>query len=327
MRRVDLYHARWDTAGFHGFIDGGKNNVAVARDVNDDAAAGKIGDDLIFRRLRLCSRPRVQARDRRNECETASKPGGTPRMIVMIHSSYIVRPDAIEPIPGIMKRQRISARLNIGIGAPARFPVASVSSRIDAANTGDGEKIMGLRKAKSIRHNGKTLAEILAAHARFFQGKDDGARADLTDADVSRADLSGVNLSGAILRNANLEGTDLRRSKLPGADLSGANLRQADLRNADLTEAILPGADLTEAQASGIEFFRCDLSNANFQRAQLRNVNMRGANVKGAKFAGADLGVAILRETDLSGADLSGVDLSTTLMPKGWAPQSKQKSA
>jgi hypothetical protein len=26
-------------------------------------------------------------------------------MIVMIHSSYIVRPDAIEPIPGIMKRQ------------------------------------------------------------------------------------------------------------------------------------------------------------------------------------------------------------------------------
>jgi len=39
------------------------------------------------------------------------------------------------------------------------------------------------------------------------------------------------------------------------------------------------------------------------------------------------LGVAILRETDLSGADLSGVDLSTTLMPKGWAQQTKQKSA
>jgi uncharacterized protein YjbI with pentapeptide repeats len=37
--------------------------------------------------------------------------------------------------------------------------------------------------------------------------------------------------------------------------------------------------------------------------------------------------VAILRETDLSGADLSGVDLSTTLMPKGWAPAAKLKSA
>jgi len=49
--------------------------------------------------------------------------------------------------------------------------------------------------------------------------------------------------------------------------------------------------------------------------------------VRGAKFMGADLGVAILRETDLSGADFSGVDLSTTLMPKGWTAQSKQKSA
>jgi uncharacterized protein YjbI with pentapeptide repeats len=42
---------------------------------------------------------------------------------------------------------------------------------------------------------------------------------------------------------------------------------------------------------------------------------------------GADLGVAMLRETDLSGADLTGVDLSTTLMPKGWTQQTKQKSA
>src|SRR5258707_15383300 len=137
---------------------------------------------------------------------------------------------------------------------PPAFPVASSFSRIDARNTGDGGTIMGLRKIKSIRHNGKRVAEILEAHQRFFQGKDGGARADLTSADLSRADLSGVNLSGAILRNANLEGTDLRKSKLPGADLSGGNLRKADRRTADLTEAIRPGADLTEAQASGIEF-------------------------------------------------------------------------
>ena len=58
---------------------------------------------------------------------------------------------------------------------------------------------MGLRKAKSIRHGGKTVAEILEAHARFFQGKDGGARADLTGADVSRADLSGADLSGVDL--------------------------------------------------------------------------------------------------------------------------------
>src|SRR5438874_10895214 len=196
------------------------------------------------------------------------------------------------------------------------------------SNIIDGEQNMGLRKPKSIKHNGKSLVEILEAHERFFTGKDGGARADLTGADLSHADLSGVNLSGAILRNSNLEGSDLRKAKLPGADLSNANLHRADLRNTDMTEAILPGADLTEAQASGVEFFRCDLSNVNFQRAQLRNVNLRLANVSGAKFSGADMGVAILRETDLTGADLSGVDLSTALLPKGFpAPQAAKKSA
>jgi Pentapeptide repeats (8 copies) len=194
-----------------------------------------------------------------------------------------------------------------------------------------GGPTMGLRKLKSIKHNGKRLSDILEAHQLFFSGKDGGTRADLSGADLSRADLSGVNLSGAILRQANFSEADLRKARLPGADLSGANLHKADLRNADLTEAILPGANLSEAQASGIEFFRCDLSNANFERAQLRNVNFRLANLAGVKLAGADLGVAILRETDLQGVDLSGVDLSTTLLPKGFVPpqgsQAKQKTA
>ncbi len=77
---------------------------------------------------------------------------------------------------------------------------------------------MGLRKPKSIHHNGKTVAAILEAHGLFFQGKDGGARADLSGANISGADLSGVNLSGAILRNANFEGTDLRRAKLPSRE-------------------------------------------------------------------------------------------------------------
>src|SRR5258708_5793446 len=54
---------------------------------------------------------------------------------------------------------------------------------------------MGLRKPKSIRHNGKSLAEILEAHERFFSGKEGGARADLTGADLSHADLTGVTLA------------------------------------------------------------------------------------------------------------------------------------
>ena len=61
---------------------------------------------------------------------------------------------------------------------------------------------MGLRKSKSINHNGKSLVQILEAHERFFSGKDGGSRADLSGADLSGADLSGTNLSGAILGRA-----------------------------------------------------------------------------------------------------------------------------
>src|SRR5215510_8257367 len=80
---------------------------------------------------------------------------------------------------------------------------------------------MGLRKPKSIKHDGKKLTAILESHELFFRGKDGGARADLTGADLSNADLSGVNLTGVILRNANLEGLDLKTVWLLGADLSG----------------------------------------------------------------------------------------------------------
>src|SRR5580692_129720 len=163
------------------------------------------------------------------------------------------------------------------------------------------ERIMGLRKLKSVKHNGKNLEQILGAHETFYRGKDGGARADLTGADLSRADLRGVNFAGAILRSANMEESDLRGARLPGADLS-------------------------EARASGVEFFRCDMTNVNFQKAMLRNANFRDAQIAGAKFSGADMGITILRETDLSQADLSGVDLSTTLMPPGYATK-KQGAA
>jgi uncharacterized protein YjbI with pentapeptide repeats/predicted nucleic acid-binding protein len=189
---------------------------------------------------------------------------------------------------------------------------------------GGEERNMGLRKLKSLKHNGKKLVDILEAHQRYWASKQGGARADLTGADLSGADLSKLNLAGAVLRNANLEGSDLRGARLPGADFSGARLRKADLRNTDMTEAHLSGADLREAQASGVEFFRCDLTSANFERALLRNANFRDANVDGAKFTGADMGIAILRETDISKADLSGVDLSTALMPPGYAAKTQK---
>ena len=90
---------------------------------------------------------------------------------------------------------------------------------------------MGLRNIKKLKHNGKTLEQILKAHELFWASKEGGARADLTGADLSGADLTEINLAGAILKGANLEGSDLRGARLPGADFSGANLRKADLRN------------------------------------------------------------------------------------------------
>src|SRR5437667_179065 len=83
---------------------------------------------------------------------------------------------------------------------------------------------MGLRNPKKLAHQGRSLAEILAAHERFFRGQDGGARADLEGADLSRADLQGVNVSGARFRGADMGVTILRETDLTGADLSGVDL-------------------------------------------------------------------------------------------------------
>ena len=83
---------------------------------------------------------------------------------------------------------------------------------------------MGLRKLKSIKHNGKRVADILEAHQQFFSGKEGGARADFTGADLSNGDFTGANLAGAILRNANLDGSDLRKARLPARRHSVAAL-------------------------------------------------------------------------------------------------------
>src|SRR5882672_7541646 len=94
---------------------------------------------------------------------------------------------------------------------------------------------MGLRKPKRIHHNGKTVAAILEAHGLFFQGKDGGARADLTGADISGADLRNVNLRGANVNGAKFTGADLGVAILRETDLSGA-----DLTGVDLSTTLMP---------------------------------------------------------------------------------------
>jgi hypothetical protein len=46
MRGVDARDARRNGVRFDGLVNGGKNND-VARDVDNHAAAGKVGDDFI----------------------------------------------------------------------------------------------------------------------------------------------------------------------------------------------------------------------------------------------------------------------------------------
>lgn len=81
------------------------------------------------------------------------------------------------------------------------------------------------------------INEILRQHQRWLKTNgSEGARANLSEANLSGANLSWANLSEADLR---------------GADLSWANLRMADLSWADLSWADLRGANLSEADLSG----------------------------------------------------------------------------
>ena len=77
--------------------------------------------------------------------------------------------------------------------------------------------------------NGRTLRQILDAHAAWLEQRPDGRRADLSGATLAGLDLKGVNL-----RQANLRAAVLATADLSGADLSGAMLEDADLRGANL---------------------------------------------------------------------------------------------
>ena len=62
----------------------------------------------------------------------------------------------------------------------------------------------------------------------------EGARANLQNADLMDADLRGANLHNADLMDADLRGANLRGANLYSVNLGHANLRYADLRGAHL---------------------------------------------------------------------------------------------
>ena len=95
--------------------------------------------------------------------------------------------------------------------------------------------------------NQDELNVILANHARWLEGTDDGVRANLSYANLSGANLFGASLSNADLTSANLFHANLFRANLSCANLSNANLSRADLFHANLFHANLTSANLSGA--------------------------------------------------------------------------------
>src|SRR5882757_2889265 len=64
---IGFHDARRNSSGLDGFVDRGENNVAVACDMNDYAASGKVGDDFVLRRLILRGNGRMPAQRHHTE--------------------------------------------------------------------------------------------------------------------------------------------------------------------------------------------------------------------------------------------------------------------
>jgi len=147
------------------------------------------------------------------------------------------------------------------------------------------------------------LNKILNEHKLWLSGND-GARANLQDADLQYADLQDANLQGADLQGANLWGANLKDVNLKDADLRNVYLRGADLQGADLRGANLWSANLQYADLQG-----ANLQGADLWHVYLRGTNLQGADLRGANLQGADLWRADLRDANLQGADLQGANL------------------
>ena len=95
------------------------------------------------------------------------------------------------------------------------------------------------------------LNKALDLHERWLNHKDDGVRADLSEADLSRTDLHEADLRKSSLSESNLYGVYMRGADLYEADLYGANLYGVNLSGADLSRVDLRGANLYRVNLSG----------------------------------------------------------------------------
>jgi uncharacterized protein YjbI with pentapeptide repeats len=108
------------------------------------------------------------------------------------------------------------------------------------------------------------LEEILQQHELWVDsGGKEGARADLSCANLEGADLAGANLQGADLQKANLKKAVLSLADLRGAVLFQANLEEADVLGTELQGASLQHAILVTATGLSVgQFAGANLSGA-----------------------------------------------------------------
>ena len=88
-----------------------------------------------------------------------------------------------------------------------------------------------------IRIDGRSISEILRAHAQWNEQESTGNRCILDGVTLNGLHLEGANLQRAILRgmtflDAELAGADLSRAMITGGDFERANLSAANLSGA-----------------------------------------------------------------------------------------------
>ncbi|KJH70847.1 pentapeptide repeat-containing protein [Aliterella atlantica] len=145
-----------------------------------------------------------------------------------------------------------------------------------------------------------------------WQNQENGAIANLTDAQLQAANLTDADLSRVTLPGANLLHAILNQANLTGANLKSANLSSTQMVEANLQQAVLAEASLTGANLGAANLAKADLSAARLSRASALGTNLQQANLKASNWQGADLSKADLSRANLNNANLNAARLQST---------------
>ena len=182
----------------------------------------------------------------------------------------------------------------------------------------------------------KGLDEVIARHEVFRKNRPGGARANLSNHDLSGLDLSNHDLAHADFTGSTLVGSNFTKSRLDFCLFFGADMREsicdkasmirADLRGACLRGARMANADLTDADlrdgayakydpekgltfASEKEEWKAGSGGVDLRGAKLSSAKLSGAVATNSNFSDANLSKAVFVKGDLTGANLSGANL------------------